>query len=419
MKRVPDKLPDDLLDQAAAHLRACPVPEVPPQLLAAAAEAVLARQREGGGTFKLKREFPMKRILRIAAVLFVAAGIVGVAGFLMSRSATVAWADVAKQISNIQTLTFTMTMQVPVMGEMKVKYSFMEPGLMRQDWLGPQPVSAVVDMKAGIMLNLVPAQKLAMRFALSGLDEQARAKIDQENFANKFSLMAKEKGIEIGHREINGRAAKGFRVQQGQQTIDLWVDAGTGQPLEMSMDIPSAKTSMLCTEFRFNEPLAASLFSLEVPEGYKVQDMALSIKNPSIDDVVKLLSMWALVREGAFPDSIFETSRLLQDVMAAAKKGVKLPGANENMSKQEQVDLAQTIARAVVIINSSPTASYAGAGVKLGDAQTAIFWYKPEGSETYKVIYGDLHVTDVAEADLPAKPTTAPGGSEPATAPAE
>ena len=44
---------------------------------------------------------------------------------------------------------------------------------------------------------------------------------------------------------------------------------------------------------------------------------------------------------------------------------------------------------------------YAGKGIKLGDAGTAIFWYRPAGSQTYHVIYGDLSVKDAAEADLP------------------
>jgi hypothetical protein len=30
-----------------------------------------------------------------------------------------------------------------------------------------------------------------------------------------------------------------------------------------------------------------------------------------------------------------------------------------------------------------------------------IFWYHPEGSEIYRVIYGDLRVEDVAPEDLP------------------
>jgi len=44
---------------------------------------------------------------------------------------------------------------------------------------------------------------------------------------------------------------------------------------------------------------------------------------------------------------------------------------------------------------------YAGKGVKIGDANTAIFWYRPAGSATYHVIYGDLSVEDVNENELP------------------
>lgn len=44
---------------------------------------------------------------------------------------------------------------------------------------------------------------------------------------------------------------------------------------------------------------------------------------------------------------------------------------------------------------------YAGENVKHGDADTAIFWYQPSGSETYRVIYGDLSVKDVAPENLP------------------
>ena len=44
---------------------------------------------------------------------------------------------------------------------------------------------------------------------------------------------------------------------------------------------------------------------------------------------------------------------------------------------------------------------YAGEDAKFGDAETAIFWYRPEGSETYRVIYSDLSVKDVAPGNLP------------------
>jgi hypothetical protein len=44
---------------------------------------------------------------------------------------------------------------------------------------------------------------------------------------------------------------------------------------------------------------------------------------------------------------------------------------------------------------------YRGRGVTLGAVETPIFWYRPKGSETYRVIYGDLHVEDAAPEDLP------------------
>jgi hypothetical protein len=45
--------------------------------------------------------------------------------------------------------------------------------------------------------------------------------------------------------------------------------------------------------------------------------------------------------------------------------------------------------------------SYVGAGIKLGDASKPVFWYRPQGAENYRVIYGDLSVKDVAAENLP------------------
>ena len=62
------------------------------------------------------------------------------------------------------------------------------------------------------------------------------------------------------------------------------------------------------------------------------------------------------------------------------------------------------MARGMVFVTSLPPDSnqnYAGENVKFGDAQTPIFWYQPAGSQTYRVIYGDLSVKDVAPEDLP------------------
>lgn len=46
---------------------------------------------------------------------------------------------------------------------------------------------------------------------------------------------------------------------------------------------------------------------------------------------------------------------------------------------------------------------YFGGGVKLGDAGTAIMWWRIKGAQTYRVVYGDLTVKDIDPSDLPAK----------------
>jgi hypothetical protein len=40
---------------------------------------------------------------------------------------------------------------------------------------------------------------------------------------------------------------------------------------------------------------------------------------------------------------------------------------------------------------------YAGGGVKLGEADKAICWWKQKDSTTYRVVYGNLHIGDANE----------------------
>ena len=48
---------------------------------------------------------------------------------------------------------------------------------------------------------------------------------------------------------------------------------------------------------------------------------------------------------------------------------------------------------------------YKSDGVKLGDADKILFWYRPErGQPNFAALYGDLHAADVTEDKLPEKP---------------
>jgi hypothetical protein len=109
--------------------------------------------------------------------------------------------------------------------------------------------------------------------------------------------------------------------------------------------------------------------------------------------------IWAeVIEDGYFPDSIN-----LENVVNVGKKfdqGLK----RLNLSEQERVDIATKWGQGFVFIRffkGQGQWHYAGKGVKLGDGDTPIFWYQPQGSETYRVIYGDLSVKDVAPENLP------------------
>jgi hypothetical protein len=46
--------------------------------------------------------------------------------------------------------------------------------------------------------------------------------------------------------------------------------------------------------------------------------------------------------------------------------------------------------------------TYAGKGVKLGEAGTMVFWYKPKDSQKFRAIFGDLRIEEVNAEQIPA-----------------
>ncbi|MHC5090184.1 MAG: hypothetical protein ACYSOJ_00930, partial [Planctomycetota bacterium] len=87
-------------------------------------------------------------------------------------------------------------------------------------------------------------------------------------------------------------------------------------------------------------------------------------------------------------------SKLVMDLLAEGKLNPEAMG---------KVD-PQVMYNGMLFIAQLPPSSnwrYAGDNVDVGDAQTPIFWYKPVDSETYRVIYGDLHIENLRSEALP------------------
>ena len=88
--------------------------------------------------------------------------------------------------------------------------------------------------------------------------------------------------------------------------------------------------------------------------------------------------------------------------MEMTRTGKLLPDQETTKDKQQR-DALQLTRGLMFVMMMKPESDwhYAGKGVKLGEANKAVFWYKPEGSDTYKVIYGDLSVKEVSAENLP------------------
>ncbi len=245
----------------------------------------------------------MKRVLRIAAILLMFAGIAAVAGyFIFGRPASVAWADVQNQIRNMHTVSLTATIQMPNKPEMRIAMYCQEPGLARQDIASPQRGINIVDMPKGLMVSLMPDQKMATRMTLTGMDERRRQELlEKQDFTQQFKKMINENATEIGQREINGRLAKGFRIHNenlfiaGGMNIELWVDNTSGQPVEMLME--QSGTKIHYSDFHFNEPLDPAMFSTDIPEAYQVRDMSVNMGPATAEDIVRMLKVWTTARQ--------------------------------------------------------------------------------------------------------------------------
>ena len=58
----------------------------------------------------------------------------------------------------------------------------------------------------------------------------------------------------------------------------------------------------------------------------------------------------------------------------------------------------------VFLIQHKGEYGYKADGVKLGDADKIIFWYKPKDAAKYRALFGDLHAADVDAGQLPKQP---------------
>lgn len=130
------------------------------------------------------------------------------------------------------------------------------------------------------------------------------------------------------------------------------------------------------------------------------------------EDFIEALGMWADFVDNRFPDSVspIDIMRdLHSDQRERLSKDGRLPSDKQVAEMREDMlsilhEINDFISKGLLfprMLNADSNWRYAGKGITYGDSDKAVFWYKPEGSDQYRIIYADLTVEQTTSDRLP------------------
>lgn len=330
--------------------------------------------------------------LAAAAVIIVAA----VIALQQFSTGTPTFAQVIQPILNAQTAIFDIIVGEEEAGGPVIHDMVMGSRIRRTLPNAPDVVS-IIDLESGKILVLTISAKQAVYIDLKGLPPIPNYMERLRNVIAKLQEDPEFTVEKIGQQDIFGQKLIGFLAKHPKAEITIWADVKTALPVRIEQN--EGQMKVICKNIQFDVPMEKSLFSMDVPEGYKLQQMELDLQGSTEQDFIEGLRIRAeVLGAGQFPDSV-AVEDYIKEAPAIGKKLGEL-----GLSDQQVGELGMKLGRHLLFIRffkGEGQWHYAGKGVKLGQADKAIFWYQPKGSATYRVIYGDLSVKDVAQENLP------------------
>ena len=335
-------------------------------------------------------------ITKIAAAAVIIVGVIlGMYYIGGPLTATVTFADVIKPILNAQTAEFDIIVGENEQGP--VIHDMVKGSRIRRTLSNMEDDIIIIDLETGRILTMNVSKKEAAYVDLKGLPSIPNYLEVLKNIINMLQDSPHFEVEELGQQEIQGQSVIGFRAIHPKAEITIWADSETALPVQIEQIEPQLK--VVCKNVKFDSPMDDSLFSMDVPDGYELQQVELDLMGSTEQDFVEGLR----IRAEVFGDGWFPESVAVEDYIKEAPEIEKKMG-ELGLSDEEETELGMKISLHLLFIRffkGQGQWRYAGKGVKLGDGDTPIFWYQSEGSDTYRVIYGDLSIQDVARQDLP------------------
>jgi outer membrane lipoprotein-sorting protein len=335
--------------------------------------------------------------MKIAAAALVA---VGGLFYLTSISPMekTAFAEAAQKLRDAQTLSYRMTVESP---ELKIRMTtrilLRWPGLFRAEVEGG--IVTIVDGQQGKQLILDPVAKTALLLEGKGTPAGPAT-----NMAERLRQLTERDAKAAGEKVIGNVRTLGYLVKNLGMEMTIWIDPATHLPIQMDSSdrFQGKEIRATATDFQIDPKIDDALFRLDAPQGYKLTkgaSDALGMDEKTFLSPDKaaeaLLGEFAKKTGGEFP-------KRLDDFSEFDQRFPKKPGT---LPDPDTLRLVQSVTRFMMATRTLKGGfGYRPDGVKLGDADKILFWYRPEGATNYRALYGDLHMADVAEDKLPEKP---------------
>jgi len=346
---------------------------------------------KAGTALKLRRIIMKSSITRMAA----AAAVLIVAGlgihYIMAPSVT--FADVIEPILNARTVIFDF-----IIGDEETSpliHDIVVGQRIRRTISNLPNMTSIIDLESARILALDTEGKTATYVDITGQVQKGTQ--NYVEFLRQVIVKLQDNYEKLGEQEIDGQKAIGFVATGPNEEVKVWADRKTALPIRIELRL--GQLFVIMKNFKFDVPIEDSQMSMDVPPGYTLEQTEVDFSGATEQDFVESLRIWAdVLMDGKFPEAI-GTENAMKQVPLLGEKVAPL-----NLTDDEKKQLGMKFIRGMLFLQIYETGGewhYAGAGVKLGDADKAIFWYKPKDSPNYRIIYGDLSVKDVAPENLP------------------
>lgn len=200
-----------------------------------------------------------------------------------------ALAQVQDALKTVKAATYTGTMSVGDEPAQTWKVKLLGENLCRVDQ--PNGNYQVFDIKGKRIMEVKPGESKVL------ITENLPVPQDFNILAKLRNLRAsaaKGQG-DVPNREIGGKTATGFVIEDNGAQYNVWVDPKTNLPLEMEAErtvpmpdgqggIKDQRVKERWTDFRFNPALDESLFAFKAPNGFAVETRQAPADGGAVQD---------------------------------------------------------------------------------------------------------------------------------------